>query len=376
MTAPRVSVVMATYNHADFVREAMESVLRQRDVAMEFLIADDGSADDTRGVVESIHDERLRFFPHAVNRGACVVTNELIERASGEYIALINSDDRWIGDDKLAYQLRILDGDPSLAASFGRARFIDRAGQPIRKAAIPYGHVFDQSNRSRGAWLRRFFDEGNCLCHPTMLIRRACYTQLGAYDNRLRQLPDFDMWVRLLKHFEIHVCDRELIDFRQLPGENASAVTAVNSRRAINEMYFIFRTFFDAMPRDVLQQGFGDLLVAGGSLDDVHADIEQALLYGRKDSFAACVHEVIGLEKLHALLGSARHRTVLEHEYGIDDRAFQAMAGQIGALGDPAEALESRFTEQLQALERSLSWRVTRPLRWLGRVLRRVRRSA
>ena len=101
MKSPTISVIMATYNHADFVAQAIDSVLSQRGVDFEFLIADDGSVDLTREVVASIHDERIRFFPNEVNRGACVVTNELIQCASGEFIALINSDDYWINSEKL-----------------------------------------------------------------------------------------------------------------------------------------------------------------------------------------------------------------------------------------------------------------------------------
>lgn len=211
MKPPTVSVIMATYNHADFVIQAIESVLAQQGVDFEFLIADDGSADRTREVVASIKDARIRFFPSEKNRGACVVTNELIERASGEFIALINSDDYWTVPDKLAYQVQIMRENPKVGACFGRARFVDKDGRDIDKASLPFGTVFDQENRSQGQWLRRFFDLGNCICHPTLLIRKSCYEALGMYNNRLRQLPDFDMWIRLLKRYDIFISDKELV---------------------------------------------------------------------------------------------------------------------------------------------------------------------
>lgn len=383
MTGHLISVIMPTYNHAAFVGEAIDSVLRQRDVDIEFLVGDDGSTDGTREVVAAVQDDRLRFFPNEVNRGACLVTNQLVEQAAGEFVALINSDDVWIGDEKLASQLRILEDDPDLGACFGRARFIDKDGEPVSKSALPNGRVFDQENRSRGAWLRRFFDVGNCLCHPTMLIRRSCYAATGPYDNRLRQLPDFDLWVRLLKRFDIHVMDRDLIAFRQLPGENASAVTAENSQRAISEMYFILRGFFDGMPRDVLRDGFGDLLDNAEVPDDAHADIEQALLFGRKNGNATHIHALIALEKLHTLLGSAVHAEILRDEYGIDDRRFQTMAGEPGVLDEPLALLEKELAdararvayldESLHTVEQSASWRVTAPMRRLMRATRRSR---
>ena len=62
MKSPTVSVIMATYNHADFVTQSIESVLRQRDIDFEFLISDDGSSDKTKEAVGSIHDKRIIFF--------------------------------------------------------------------------------------------------------------------------------------------------------------------------------------------------------------------------------------------------------------------------------------------------------------------------
>jgi glycosyltransferase involved in cell wall biosynthesis len=343
--APQVSVVMATYNHADFVAQAIESVLAQRDVDLEFLIADDGSEDSTSSVVSSIRDERISFVPHESNRGACVVTNELIQRATGEYVALINSDDYWIGDDKLASQVQVLQQDPNVGACFGRVRFIDLEGRAIAKSQLPHGGIFDQDNRSRGAWLRQFFDAGNCLCHPTMLIRRSCYEHIGMYDNRLRQLPDFDMWVRLVKRYEIHVMDRELIAFRHLPGVNASAGTSANSRRTTHELYVILRRFFDGTSRDVLLDGFGDLLVDTGLADDVHLDIEKTLLYFSEDRPLSHVHRLIGLERLQSLLGSDAHRAVLIDRYRIDDRTLHSMAGTCGVLDEPLDAMRVALDE-------------------------------
>ena len=122
MKSPMISVIMATYNHADFVKQAIESVLEQREVDFEFLIADDGSIDKTREIVATMSDERIQFFPNKKNRGACIVTNELIERASGEFIALINSDDYWSFSDKLAYQVQIMRENPIVGACFGRPK--------------------------------------------------------------------------------------------------------------------------------------------------------------------------------------------------------------------------------------------------------------
>ena len=320
---------MATYNHAEFVAESIESVLSQCGVDFEFLVADDGSVDGTREVVASFRDERLRFFPNTVNRGACAVTNELIQRASGEFVAVINSDDYWTTPHKLVSQLQVMRDKPRVGACFGRVQFVDRSGHAIRNSSLPHGRVFDHPNRSRGAWLRHFFDSGNCLCHPTMLIRKSCYARLGMYDNRLRQLPDFDMWVRLAKQYDIHVCDRELVAFRHMPGENASSATTVNMGRLLNESYFILRGFFRGVSSEVFLDGFGDQLLIADLPDDVHMDIEQALLYLAKNRWSSHIYNLIGLERIHFLLGSEAHRPTLLERYGIDDHAFHALAADV-----------------------------------------------
>lgn len=332
MNAPVVTVIMATYNHAAFVKQAMDSVLAQQGVDFEFLIADDGSADATREVVASVNDERIRFFPNEINRGACVVTNELIGRASGEFIALINSDDAWIGSDKLAYQVDLLRSNPRIGACFGRAKFIDKDGHPIEKVTLPYGKVFDQENRTQGQWLRRFFDLGNCICHPTMLIRKSCYDELGMYNNRLRQLPDFDMWVRLIKRYEIVISDRELINFRILPGENASSQTEVNTTRTINEHFLIANDFFDNVTREQLIDGFSELLVNKALPGDEHLEIEKKLLFFRENQWLAKSYKLVGLLHLFKLLGQKKYHDVMVGSYGLDDRWFQQQMGEIGIL--------------------------------------------
>ena len=333
MGAKTVSVVMATYNHASFVAASMRSVLEQSHCDFEFLIADDGSADDTPDVVRSIRDPRIRFFDNRVNRGAGIVTNELIQHATGKYVALINSDDVWM-PGKLSAQVNFLETHHDVAATFGRVCFIDRDSLEIPKDRLsPYfATVFDQENRSRGAWLRRFFVEGNCLCHPTILIRRQVYGQLGTYDNRLRQLPDLDMWIRVAKAYSFTVSAEPMIRFRLLPGENASSDTSVNRIRTMNEHFLIARRFFDGASSELLQEGFSDLLVRKDIPTQVHCEIEKALLYFAPIPDLGPMYKIVGLNRLYELLVSPTHRAILASDYQIDDRAFQALAAEADAF--------------------------------------------
>jgi len=403
MKLPTVSVIMTTYNHAGFVKQAMESVLAQKEVDFEFLIADDGSTDRTREIVSSIKDERIQFFPNMNNRGACVVINELIERALGEFIALINPDDYWIDQDKLAYQVQVMREKPSVGACFGRARLVDKDGLDIDKELLSLASVFDQENCSQGQWLRRLFDLGHCICYPATLIRKSCYMALGGYNNRLRQLADFDMWIRFAKHYEIFISDRELISLRFIPSENTSRQTRASSIKTINEYFLIAESFFENVKREQLIEGFSDLLEIKDIPSEQHLDIEKVRLLFVENQYLGAPYKIVGLLKMYELLHSPIHQDLMISQYGIDDTWFQqqmsevdvwiqtkverdgSIAGLVQAGGDREAYIgnlkrvliehEEQIGGHIQATEirGSTRWRLKSPIRFVGSQLLRIK---
>lgn len=250
--APRVSVAIAAYNHAPFVRECIESVRAQTFTDWEIVVTDDGSSDGTAEILRELAatDPRVRFHGFAANQGACVAINDAITRARGEFIAILNSDDRFL-PDKLERQVAFLDQHPEHAAVFALPRFIDEHGQTFRDETHKDYRIFQVENRSRTAWLRHFFLYGNCLCHPTVLIRCTCYETLGLYDPRLAQLPDFDLWVRLCMHYSLHILPESLLEFRLLGEQrNASAARPDVLAREPWERRHILRHFNHLDPAD------------------------------------------------------------------------------------------------------------------------------
>ena len=220
---PRVSVCIPSFNHEKYVRASIESVLAQSFQDHEILITDDGSSDRTVDSIRSVNDRRVSLQVLPQNRGACIALNASIRRGSGEYVAVLNSDDVFL-PGKLERQVRFLDAHREIGAVFGYPSFIDDAGAPIADRDTFYGGIFRVENRSRAQWLRHFFLRGNALCHPTVLIRRQCYEDVGYYNPALAQLPDLDMWVRLVQRYDIHIIEEPLVGFRILSGNmNASA---------------------------------------------------------------------------------------------------------------------------------------------------------
>ena len=220
---PLISVVVASYNHQAYVQACLQSVLDQDFQDFEIVVTDDGSSDDTVARIQALQDPRIRLkvLPH--NRGACIALNDAILRARGRFIAVLNSDDYFL-PCKLGQQLAYLQAHPQVGAVFGLPAFINEQGEVFDDPAHRDHNAFVAGERTRHQWLRHFFDEGNALCHPTVLIRREVYDRLGLYDPRLAQVPDLDMWIRLASHTGLHVMPQALTAFRVRDGlQNASA---------------------------------------------------------------------------------------------------------------------------------------------------------
>lgn len=248
---PKVSVIMPAYNHARFVRQAIDSVLSQSFEDLELLVTDDGSSDGTAEIIRGVHDPRLRFVAFSENRGVCDAMNDAIGRAKGEYIAVLNSDDYFL-PAKLEKQVSYLDSHAEHGAVFGLPRFITEDGERFLDTRHVFWNVFTAGNRTRREWLKHFFYFGNCLCHPTILIRRSCYAKIGLFNPLLMQLPDFDMWTRLCRDFDIHVMEEELTAFRVLLNErNVSAPSDKKSARIAWEISTVLSNYVSISDEDL-----------------------------------------------------------------------------------------------------------------------------
>ena len=104
-TTPTVSVVIPTYNRADLLPRAIRSVLSQTYWNCELIIVDDCSTDNTREVVSTWTDSRIRYIRHPENRHQSGAINTGIEHARGQYVAFLDDDDEWM-PTKLEKQVR------------------------------------------------------------------------------------------------------------------------------------------------------------------------------------------------------------------------------------------------------------------------------
>lgn len=135
-SAPLVSVLMPTYRHRAFVAQAIESVLAQQaPFAIELLVSDDASPDDTGEIVMALaaaHPGRIRAFRQPKNLGGPENIRFLFTQARGRYVALLEGDDYWLHPEKLARQVALLEADPALAATGHLVSVVNNAGEHQR----------------------------------------------------------------------------------------------------------------------------------------------------------------------------------------------------------------------------------------------------
>lgn len=253
---PLVSVLMSAYNHERYVAKSIESVLNQTYRIFEFLVADDCSTDHTVDEILKFKDQIDEI--HLFDENAHGRSYFLRRRARGKYIAVINSDDMWEAD-KLEKQVYYLERHPEAAACFTGGACVNDNGQ-----LLGY-QLFRMQNMKKEQWMHYFFENGNCLAHPSILIHREIYQRLADSGiSVFRQLPDFWMWVKLVQKYEIHVIEKELITFtfHETGGNpNSSAATDENICRHKREECYLWYDVMKNMEPSFFKQAFKEELI-------------------------------------------------------------------------------------------------------------------
>nr|WP_232286106.1 glycosyltransferase family 2 protein [Solidesulfovibrio carbinoliphilus] len=193
-----MSVVVPTRDRAALVVRAVASVLAQTHAALEVLVVDDGSVDDTVARLSALGDPRLRVLSHAAGRGVSAARNTGLGAARGAYVALLDSDDEWL-PAKIERQLAFM-RERKLSVSQTQEIWM-RNGRRVNPTAAnrkPDGFFFEQ------ALVR-------CVVSPsTSMGVRAYWEEMGGFDETLPACEDYDLWLRTLLCHPIGLLDEYL----------------------------------------------------------------------------------------------------------------------------------------------------------------------
>jgi glycosyltransferase involved in cell wall biosynthesis len=204
---PRVSVIIPTFNRREYVQDSLESVFSQSYSNYEIIIIDDGSSDGTGEVLESRYGESIHYIWQE-NQGESVARNRGINIAQGEYIAFLDSDDRWV-KDKLLKQVHVLDEKVEAGVVFCQAWIIDDNGNRIDNK--PLGMNLDVSNVTfENLMLRNQIGSIS-----SSMIRKKVFDELGGFDTEIQYGEDLDLWLRIAINHKFVFIPEPLVEIRR-----------------------------------------------------------------------------------------------------------------------------------------------------------------
>jgi glycosyltransferase involved in cell wall biosynthesis len=213
---PEVSVIIPTYNRRAMLREAVASVLAQRDADFELIVVDDGSTDGTSGLLSRLTHVTVA---RTERRGPAAARNRGVACARAPLIAFLDSDDLW-APDKLARQLAFMREFPDCAISQTAEMWI-RDGcrvNPGLRHLKRAGDIFLDSLQT-------------CLISPSAVILKTdLFRTLGGFDEDLAAAEDYDLWLRILVDHEVGLLDEPLVTRRAGHQDQLSSSTPALDR--------------------------------------------------------------------------------------------------------------------------------------------------
>ncbi|HKR56753.1 MAG TPA: glycosyltransferase family 2 protein [Gemmatimonadales bacterium] len=222
--APRVSVVIPTYNRSHTLVRALESVFAQSEPVLEIIVVDDGSTDDTQAVLRKFGD-RVRPILKS-NGGAGAARNAGIEAARGEFVAFLDDDDAWL-TDKVREQVRILDAHPRVGLTSTGAVFLDQDQRLdyVQSWSVE-GEAFD----------RVLYH--NPVVTSSVMARRSCLVELPSlFRKDLAPVEDWELWIRLCARHEVMVVSRPLVRYYATPASAFRKTGVERSQDIYRRMY-------------------------------------------------------------------------------------------------------------------------------------------
>jgi len=198
--APKVSVIIPSYNYARFLGKAIASLQAQSCTDWEAIVVDDGSTDDTERVVTVLMDKdsRIVYF-HQPNSGLSAARNAGIRRARGEYIIFLDSDDL-LTANKLSAHIEHLQNNPHVDISYSRFRYFQDGDESrlFTKLDLSSKREWMVAIDGRCDVALPVFLGGNNMAVHAAMVRRSLVDRVGNFDTGLRALEDWDYWLRCI----------------------------------------------------------------------------------------------------------------------------------------------------------------------------------
>lgn len=231
MLAPKVSIVIPAYNHARYIRSAVESAINQNYENLEVFVIDDGSTDGTAEILKS-YQSKINYI-YKANGGTPSALNHGLAKATGKYVCWLSADDVFI-EGKVSKQVGLMDSDPSLGFSYTSFVVIDANG--VKQYDV--NSAFYPNKQEMVTHLM----EGCFINGSSVMMRRSALEEIGYFDEGLPQAHDYDLWLRFLRQYNCGFLGEMLLAYRwhgdnmsQNPIEECSLIVKERAKRLFPE---------------------------------------------------------------------------------------------------------------------------------------------
>lgn len=197
LQSDKVSIVLPTYNGAQYLRESLDSCLAQTHTNIEVIVVVDGSSDDTLAILSPYKDERLKIIAHEVNRGLPAALNTGFAVSNGDYLTWTSDDNRY-APRAIEVMLNFLQSHAAVGLIYAPYWEIDKEGKIIR-----------EPRRLHPDAILEFSPVGACF-----IYRRAVYEAIGNYNPNTPLFEDYEYWLRVSQVFKMESLDEPLYFYR------------------------------------------------------------------------------------------------------------------------------------------------------------------
>lgn len=255
---PRVSVILNCRNGADYLNQAVDSLLAQTHVDWELIAWDDGSTDETRFILNSYSDKRFRVFSSPATGSLRNVRSLAMQKCRGDWLAFLDQDDVWL-PEKLAMQMELAKRYPLAGLIYGRAiRFRGKG------AFREYDHRHEWSPLPEEQIFERLIVDSCFICMSSAMMRRSALAQIDPIPTHVRLTPDYYLYLALARQFAVRAVQQPVCFYR----EHSKSLTCQSGRELQFECVRLINQFSPWMAPDLARRrrrvhhsliGFADL---------------------------------------------------------------------------------------------------------------------
>ncbi len=228
MSMTAVSVIIPTYNCADYIEQTLESILNQTFQDFELIVVDDGSTDRTQDIVAR-HAPRVRLIVQK-NSGVCVARNRGISEAKGQFICLVDHDDYWFAD-KLACQVEAMEKYPESGVIYTDfTLWFPEDGRFPEPRTLHTAIPGDRIDPDYSGWIYHQLLLDCWVLTSTAMFRAEVFRNCGKFDETLPYSEDWELWLRICRKYPFTKLAYASTLYRQHPNQGNRKVRAVDYR--------------------------------------------------------------------------------------------------------------------------------------------------